>query len=991
MIELTRNAETAMSRANVRQLEPAGFWNGLISSLIPKRLDVEVQTQSIPDGTVEVIPIFTIDGHLVAPELLCQSESQSVLGYSVSAGTEALTVLKETGGRKTRLSKHKAASFIGQMTQRGVRLKVKGKNAAPQVNTVKPELELELREDDSLQINSRLVTPQGIVVEKPTSLAELSKDNGWYVANEDLYKVETAGELVDPLILSGSQPSSLDGDAVPRFLQEIARQETHFEAIEKNERLAGLNVYGDRHEDRLRVSGDHSSIHVDPALVYFGKCDQAYQPTPDGIKKAVRAGSGFDRIPEGWIEIRPEVVATHQKAVVELRDRLGHLDEIRGTKIPETLKVLLDPTTFSTPWAVYFSAEVKNTHRLVDTSADTRFTLNIVESNGRALLELDPRYNHERFRVSHAEVHAAVNGGEEWIRRNDAWIKIDRKRFDKVSKAIASNGLEQTPSGVRFPASRREEVIAIFSRLGTIEHSESYARFLEQLSDFEKIEPALLPHSLRPAVKFRPYQQHGYNWLAFLRKYGLNGILADDMGLGKTLQTLAVVRMEQERSGSQLPTLIICPTSLVTNWRKEAVKFFEGFEIRAYTGSGREKVLLEIQQSSPSLFDSVEESGLRGRNFLVITSFGIALRDQEALSNIPWLYIIVDEAHHIKNPNAQRTRAIKTINGQYKLALTGTPIQNNLDELWTLFDFVMPGFLGSRGRFRQQYSTGKNVDWTAVHDPATGLKKRIHPFLLRRLKQDVANDLPEKVLIKLPVELAPAQVKLYKETLKSAAFRKLLEAVDAKGVQRASTEILAIYTRLRSICNHPAVGVPTPEGRVNLKDSGKLAALQELIAEVKEGGHRALLFCQSTKMLDIIGQFLKEWGVAFLRLDGSTAPSTRQELVDEFNRDESLTVFLISTKAGGTGLNLTGADTVIFYDHDWNPANDSQAQDRAYRIGQTRKVTVYKLVSVGTIEEQIIERQELKQTLADQLIGTDSEGFKDLTKEQLLSLFQYRG
>jgi SNF2 family DNA or RNA helicase len=217
-----------------------------------------------------------------------------------------------------------------------------------------------------------------------------------------------------------------------------------------------------------------------------------------------------------------------------------------------------------------------------------------------------------------------------------------------------------------------------------------------------------------------------------------------------------------------------------------------------------------------------------------------------------------------------------------------------------------------------------------------------------------------------------------------------VNAVEVKGVRRASTEILAIYSRLRTICNHPALAAPPLNGLIRAKDSGKLDALKDLMEEVRTGKHRALIFCQSTKMLDIIQGCFKAWAVKQLRLDGSTPGADRQQLVDDFNHDESVTAFLISTKAGGLGLNLTGADTVIFYDHDWNPANDNQAQDRAYRIGQTRTVTVYKLVSVGTIEEKIIERQQLKQTLADEVIGSDEEGFKDLTKEQLLSLFEFR-
>lgn len=270
----------------------------------------------------------------------------------------------------------------------------------------------------------------------------------------------------------------------------------------------------------------------------------------------------------------------------------------------------------------------------------------------------------------------------------------------------------------------------------------------------------------------------------------------------------------------------------------------------------------------------------------------------------------------------------------------------------------------------------------------TPLKNRIHPFILRRLKENVAKDLPAKIIIERPVELTALQTKLYKEVLASAETKNMLKTVEQNGVARSKVFILAALTKLRCICNHPALCLPNRPKKIGYSESGKLEDLQELMEEVIDGEHRALLFCQSTEMLDIIEDCFTAWSVKTLRLDGSTPPNQRQTLVDRFNNDTSLHCFLISTKAGGTGLNLTGADTVIFYDHDWNPANDNQAQDRAYRIGQTKPVTVYKLISQGTIEAKILERQAPKQSMADTIIGADEEGFKDLTKEELMSLFK---
>lgn len=970
-------------------LKPASLLSKLTSALFPKRLQVELRTETLKDGTVEVHPVYTIDGKLVPSEQVSSTETQTILGYRVEVGKDSLLVQKETGGQKRRISKKSAATLLGMMSQQGVRVRSRGKQTTPSVTTVRPELKLELSPDDSLKVSAQLVTPNGIVVEKPLSLEDLRKEDGWFVSGDDLYKVDQISGPLNDVVLGKDESTTLTGEDVPRLLQQVEINEKSFSFIEKSENLKDLSVYGDKPRNKAKVSGDKNSIKIEPSIEFLGKNGITHTPDQSMLDKALQQGGGFARIPDGWIELESQAIIDHQKASEELHAQLGDLDDIRGQNIPRTLTTLMYPGNLTSHWNVYFSEEVKNSHRIVDTPSDTHFALNVVESDGKALLELDPRYNHERFRLSHLDLTTSVSAKEEWVRRDNAWIKIDQSRFEQVSKAIRRLGLQATEKGILFPASRREEIVNVFSRLGSIEHSESYSQFLLQLADFERIEDVPIPDSLRSNIQFRPYQKHGYNWLAFLRRFGLNGILADDMGLGKTLQTLAVIRRGQEQSDGNLPSLIICPTSLVVNWKQEASKFFDGFNISVYTGKKRRQLLQDIYLLTSR--GQVVSSKRRIKNQLLITSFGVALRDYEVLSRIPWMYVVVDEAHQIKNPSAKRTHAIKTINGENKLALTGTPIQNNLDELWSLFDFVMPGYLGSRSKFRDNYGNGSQVNWQAVHHDKTGLKRRIYPFVMRRLKEHVADDLPEKVIITLPVDLTPAQVSLYKHVIESAEFKQLQNAVEEKGAKRAQVEMLAVYTRLRMICNHPSLDSSFKGRHKRAKDSGKLTALRELMLEISEGEHRTLVFCQSTQMLDIISEYFEEWGFKHLRLDGSTAISRRQELVDEFNSNHSNLAFLISTKAGGTGLNLTGADTVIFYDHDWNPANDRQAQDRAYRIGQKRNVTVYKLVSAGTIEERIIERQEVKQSLADQIVGVDQDGYKEIDKQQLMSLFELNG
>ncbi len=652
---------------------------------------------------------------------------------------------------------------------------------------------------------------------------------------------------------------------------------------------------------------------------------------------------------------------------------------LHGAEIPDFLERLTRHS--SAIGAIVRGPAVAETHRLVNAPATTDFRVGVVERHGQSLLRVDPIHRHERFQVGHDEAFAAHAGGERWIRRRGAWIAIDGERVAAIDRTAASLGLTLAGEGFEFPAADRERVLGAFATLGGIRPTEAFGHFLACLADFDQIEEVPLPANLRAGVQLRPYQRHGVNWLCFLQRFGLNGILADDMGLGKTLQTLAAVERAREIGGSSLPVLIICPTSVMLNWRGEIGKCLDRSETLLFHGPtpGRQVERMTATADAPA-----DSPGL-----FVITSFDCARIDHDTLNRIPWLYVIVDEGHTIKNPDAKRSKAIKTIPGRHKLALTGTPIQNKLEELWSLFDFAMPGFLDSRGAFRRRYTINNRVDWPAVNDQ---LIPRIRPFVLRRLKSAVARDLPEKIIVERQVPLTPLQVTLYNAVRDSVEFRQMREAVEEHGVARSQTHIFAALTKLQNICNHPCFvsGLASPRSALPA-DSGKLDLLQELIEEVVDGGHRALVFSQSTRVLDLIAHWFGQWGVTSLRIDGSTPALDRVHLADTFNADASIHAFLLSTRAAGTGLNLIGADTVIFYDHDWNPANDAQAMDRAYRIGQTRNVTVYKLVSRGTLEEKILARQSEKLILAEGVIGADAGGFKDLSREELLDLFTLDG
>lgn len=950
----------------------------IVSALRPRKLEVQVRCESWPDGTIGLTPVCLVGGREVDPGLVGDGSRQQILGYSVAADPKDLSLL---GQGPARLTKREAADYVGSLRRQGIEVRSKQTGTITEVQELKLRVRLALDADDTLDVHSELATGQGKVVSKPEDAEQLRRDGGWYFADGNLRHIPLTDTEWDRLLITGPEDRHLRGHHVPELLRAVDTLRKKAVVVETNDALGDLAVYGEACENRATVEGDEHSIRVSPKLVCLVKDRREHELPPEELAAWQRKG-GCRRIPEGWIELRAEQVGQFRQASKELRSRLGPLVNIEGLRIPEALYTLLEQTRFTSSWVVRLSEGVKELHRIVDVPAEVEFRLQAVQTAGRSRLEVVPIYQYGRFELTHADHLEAAAKHEAWIRRDSAWIRVDQEACKRIEGVLKRHGLAPGEDGYAFSAHQREKVLGDLSRIGNVEKAPAYEAFLAQLEDIGRVEDVPMPATLRPGITLRPYQKEGFNWLAFLHRHGLNGILADDMGLGKTLQTLAILQRAKEQGEGNRPSLIICPTSVVSNWKSEAEKFFTDCPVILYTGSDRGVHRQAIRRRLKRPADSMAGP-------LVVTSYDIARRDYKLLGQIPWLYVIVDEGHNIKNPDAKRTKAIKAIRGEHKLALTGTPIQNKLEELWSLFDFAMPGFLGTRASFRNKYGCYDQVDWDAVRQELGNLKERIRPFVLRRLKENVAKDLPSKIVVDQKVELSPLQVELYKRVLASADYRRALDEISSKGARRAKVWILKVFTTLRAICNHPALAKEEYlGGAVNLEDSGKLECLKELMEEIADGEHRALLFCQSTQMLDIIQRFFRQWQHTFLRLDGNTPPPLRPELVRKFNADPAIQSFLISTRAGGTGLNLTGADTVIFFDHDWNPANDSQAQDRAYRIGQTKPVTVYRLISQGTIEEKILDRQELKQTLAEGVIGADGSGFSELGQEELQGLFR---
>jgi SNF2 family DNA or RNA helicase len=435
------------------------------------------------------------------------------------------------------------------------------------------------------------------------------------------------------------------------------------------------------------------------------------------------------------------------------------------------------------------------------------------------------------------------------------------------------------------------------------------------------------------------------------------------MGLGKTFQVLALLLSEKLEKGLH-PTLIVVPTSLIYNWCEEVQKFAPELKVAVISGSKpeRQEQMKDIKASD-----------------IVITSYPLIRRDIEEYKELDFRYCILDEAQHIKNPGSQNAKAVKEIRARNRYALTGTPMENSLLELWSIFDFILPGYLFSSTKFAEKYE--KPIVRDENKKTLEELGKHIKPFILRRLKIEVLKELPEKIEHKILAELTKEQKKIYLaylERIKSEIEKDIKE----NGFAKSQIKILAGLTRLRQICCHPAVFLDEFEG-----ESGKMLLLQEIVEEAIESGHRILLFSQFTSMLKIIQDWLKSKNIEYLYLDGSTKAIERGKLVKSFNEGQGK-IFLISLKAGGTGLNLTGADTVIHYDPWWNPAVEDQATDRAYRIGQLKSVHVMKLITKGTIEEKIFALQENKKKLIDSVIQPGETMLSKMSEADVRALFE---
>ena len=591
-------------------------------------------------------------------------------------------------------------------------------------------------------------------------------------------------------------------------------------------------------------------------------------------------------------------------------------------------------------------------------------------------------------RLDAYQIELKVDGALKGVKMDRLWeCLVSKKAFIELSRPKGSKG--KIPKILVLDLDTIGGVVQLFDELGLVKldnfklerpiwslanidasnFKDLPVKFscTKQLTEIRKqmlgektIEFTPVPKDIKATL--RCYQTEGVQWLERLRTMYLNGILADDMGLGKTIQAICAVT--QLAKNSKRPVLIVCPTSLLYNWKEEFHRFNPKMKTMVIDGipGQRKKLIADLKKHN-----------------VIITSYSLLQKDIEHYQSTTFAYAILDEAQHIKNRGTRNAKSVKMVKADHRLILSGTPIENSLDELWSLFDFLMPGFLSSFDRFTEKYIRVQGDEQTKN---LQYLRKKVAPFILRRMKSDVLKDLPPVDECTYHTQLSDAQNELYKSYAQSA-LGELTKMVERDGFDKCQIHVLATLTRLKQICCHPAIFA---KEEAESGDSAKYEMLLDLLDTLNEGKHKTVIFSQYTKMLQIMRTDLEKRGVKFVYLDGST--KNRLEIVKQFNADPSILVFLVSLKAGGTGLNLTGADTVIHYDMWWNPAVESQATDRVHRIGQKRSVSVYKLVTKNTIEEKIVEMQNRKKGLVKKIVSCDDEAISKLTWEDVLELLQ---
>ena len=566
--------------------------------------------------------------------------------------------------------------------------------------------------------------------------------------------------------------------------------------------------------------------------------------------------------------------------------------------------------------------------------------------------------------VKFGDIEATLKDVRKALKRKERYIKLADGTIGEIPDEWVERykhlfGLsEETEDGLRFSNHHLTLLDQLLGEADRVQYDPEFQKRKRRLLSFEGIEPKELPSGF--VGELRPYQKAGFDWLHFLHDYEFGGCLADDMGLGKTIETLAYLQSQKESGHVEKATLLVLPRSLLVNWQREAESFTPQLSCYEYFGNERTEDF--------HIFDQYD---------LILTTYGVMLRDIEALRAYRFHYVILDESQAIKNPLSKTSKAARLLNSDHRLVLTGTPVENSTFELWSQFAFLNPGLLGNLEYFKNEF--GNPIERQGDENASQFLQKMVYPFILRRTKDQVAPELPPRTERIVYSDMEPAQRKFYDKT-RDYYRAMLMGVIEEKGMNNARMQVLEGLLRLRQISNHPRLVQEGFRG-----PSAKFELLMDTLETLQAEGHKALIFSQFVQMLKIVRQEMDQREIPYVYLDGRTRK--RQERVDTFQTDSSIPFFLISLKAGGVGLNLTAADYVIHIDPWWNPAVEMQATDRTHRIGQDKPVFVYKLITRNSVEEKILQLQEKKKALVEQLITTESGFFKNLTAEDVSVLF----
>jgi len=858
-----------------------------------------------------------------------------------------------------------AAEIIGMLEGHRVLLEPASMELRFAEEPLKPKLELDSTNNDAVRVRVVFEAKQGSRRFPLSSGAWFEGTPGWHIDTTE----GVARPLAEPvtpawlqrlyrspaLVYPPAELPRLLTDFIPRVAaslgSELPELDSVADLVDATPRIQ-LKATGDLVDARVRLLvayGTHEfpipANQLPPPLAFLPPDEDADDERPRVVRRDVGAEmAAVQDVLNLSFQVDEDdgetMVATGDAAVSFWTEGIGSLPEEWDRFIPDDL---------------------------VDvTIRDQAVTPQMRVTSGVDWLDLDMRFDAGGVAVDEKELEECLAKGRKLVRLSDGtYAPVDPAAVSDVLSRMAEI-MATSGQAKKVPLSQAGRVQDLMRIVSDSSVTTAAKTLFKKLDDIGEIENIPKPRALKATL--RDYQKKGFSWLVFLNKMGTGGVLADDMGLGKTLQTIALLLWAKTKTKGAGTSLVVAPTSVVPNWYREIERFAPSLSTVIWQG--------------PDRFDREDE--LEDAD-VILTSYALLRRDDDLLQNLGLHYVILDEAQHIKNPLSATARVAKKLQSDHRLALTGTPIENRLSEFWSIVDFVAPGLLGDLRSFEEKVA--RPID-RGDEETAAKLRATIRPFVLRRTKEEVAPELPEKIEQEYVVPMGDEQAKLYGQILRQVR-ESVMSEIDEKGVQKSQIQILAALTRLRQVACDPRLlkleNTKLDRGENGERESGKLGALVEIVNEAKSGGHKVLVFSQFVEMLKLIRSALDGDGVSYEYLDGSTKDRTAR--VDRFNEDPSITAFLISLKAGGTGLNLVGADTVVHFDPWWNPAVEDQATDRAHRIGQTKVVTVYRLIARGSVEEKILQLSAKKRALVENVLSVEGSPLKGLTRADIDDLF----